>query len=57
MRTYTLHTMTNPPIYLIKLGLEEPPHKVLITVEAKSKKAAVVLFQSLGHECQAAWLS
>ena len=40
MKEYTIRVMTNPPVYMIQLGLEPPPHIKLVKVFGTSLKNA-----------------
>lgn len=47
--------MRNPPMYLVKMGLDAP-YTFEVTTNAASKKEAVEKFISLGYECEESWV-
>ena len=40
MKEYTIRVLTNPPVYLVQLGLEPPPHAKLVKVFGTSRRDA-----------------
>ena len=40
LKEYTIRVLTNPPTYMVSLGLEPPPHIKLVKVFGTSRKNA-----------------